>query len=423
MFGWLARLLNPQIPRGEERERQGWPRVDAREREWCKYLIRTEPIQRLGNPRLEVGLADRSRCDILTTSAVWEVDFARKWREGISQALLYGSLARRPSGLILLCSRARDRIHVQRAKQVLSELRPEIRPRLLLCNMHNGQIEDAMPPVVDATIVAETPSTKETGHRLAGCLLLLVGVCCRPYLLVFFGNSPQAEQAPQDYHEPEPATAPIVATEPPAAPNSESTPHTVEGGPISVDIPTPLSSKEPSKADDRSQDQVALPTTPSRQEAGPVSCPPAPAVAGMRTWTDSSGKYTVEAEFVDFEDGQVRLKKRDGKVIPIALKRLSVADRKHLQAKFGIELERKPVFGRVTAVGDKRLGLCEIHFTDPVDAFKGQAVELYRDGVLIGAFRVVAARGQDVVAENAILRAKVGDEARIVEPPPDGLSP
>lgn len=129
MFGWLARLLNPQIPRGEEGERQWWPRADARERKWCKYLIRTEPIQRLGDPRLEVGLADRSRCDILTTSVVWEVDFARKWREGISQALLYGSLARRPSGLILLCSRARDRIHVQRAKQVLSELRPEIRPR------------------------------------------------------------------------------------------------------------------------------------------------------------------------------------------------------------------------------------------------------------------------------------------------------
>ncbi|NLX97994.1 MAG: hypothetical protein GXY83_17670 [Rhodopirellula sp.] len=143
----------------------------------------------------------------------------------------------------------------------------------------------------------------------------------------------------------------------------------------------------------------------------------------MRTWTDSSGKYTVEAEFVDFEDGQVRLKKRDGKIIPIALKRLSVADRKHLQVRFGIELERKPVFGRVTAVGDKRLGLCEIHFIDPVDAFKGQAVELYRKGVLIGAFRVVSARGQDVVAENAILRAKVGDEARIVEPPFDGSSP
>ena len=166
-----------------------------------------------------------------------------------------------------------------------------------------------------------------------------------------------------------------------------------------------------------------MPTNPNPEEAEPFSHSPAPAVARMRTWTDSSGKYTAEAEFVDFEDGQVRLRKRDGKVISIAVKRLSVADRKHLLAQFGIELERKRVFGRVTAIGEKRLGLCEIHFTEPVAVFKGQAVELYRDGVLIGAFRVVAVRGQDIVAENAILRAKVGDEARIVEPPSDGLSP
>ncbi len=42
-----------------------------------------------------------------------------------------------------------------------------------------------------------------------------------------------------------------------------------------------------------------------------------------RTWTDSSGTFTVEAEFVGLNDGKVRLKKRDGKVIAVALSQLS----------------------------------------------------------------------------------------------------
>lgn len=49
-------------------------------------------------------------------------------------------------------------------------------------------------------------------------------------------------------------------------------------------------------------------------------------LAGMRTWTDSTGQYKTEAEFVDFKDGRIHLKKADGTVVAIPLDRLSPAD-------------------------------------------------------------------------------------------------
>ena len=49
-----------------------------------------------------------------------------------------------------------------------------------------------------------------------------------------------------------------------------------------------------------------------------------PLAAEERTWTDNTGKFSVEAEFVDIDDGNVRLKRSNtGKVISVPLKRLS----------------------------------------------------------------------------------------------------
>lgn len=143
----------------------------------------------------------------------------------------------------------------------------------------------------------------------------------------------------------------------------------------------------------------------------------------VRTWTDSSGKYTVQAEFVSFENGQVELRKRDGNVISIALSVLCPADRQHVQDRSGIKYENKPMSGRVTAVSQKQPGVCEIQFARPVEAFEGQAVELYRNGGRIGIVRVVAIRGEYIVTANAMLRPRVGDEARIRGGPPVGSSP
>lgn len=53
--------------------------------------------------------------------------------------------------------------------------------------------------------------------------------------------------------------------------------------------------------------------------------------ADVRTWTDSSGTYTVEAEFVEESGGSVHLRKSDGRVISLPLERLSTVDQAYVQ--------------------------------------------------------------------------------------------
>lgn len=48
---------------------------------------------------------------------------------------------------------------------------------------------------------------------------------------------------------------------------------------------------------------------------------------GAREWSDSTGKFKIEAEFVELKDGKVSLKKADGTLLSIPLDKLSKADR------------------------------------------------------------------------------------------------
>jgi len=47
----------------------------------------------------------------------------------------------------------------------------------------------------------------------------------------------------------------------------------------------------------------------------------------MRTWTDSSGKFSIEASLVGSEGDSVKLKKEDGKILTLAIDKLSDADK------------------------------------------------------------------------------------------------
>ena len=52
-----------------------------------------------------------------------------------------------------------------------------------------------------------------------------------------------------------------------------------------------------------------------------------PTVASrVRKWTDATGRHSVEAEFMDVQDGKVRLKKTDSSVVSVPIERLSKAD-------------------------------------------------------------------------------------------------
>ena len=57
-------------------------------------------------------------------------------------------------------------------------------------------------------------------------------------------------------------------------------------------------------------------------------CSPA---ARARQWTDATGEFTVEADFVAFKDGKVQLKKADGSTLAVPVTKLSTADQKFVR--------------------------------------------------------------------------------------------
>ncbi len=81
-------------------------------------------------------------------------------------------------------------------------------------------------------------------------------------------------------------------------------------------------------------------------------------VAFTRTWTDSTGKHTVEGEFVDLKDGTVRLKKEDGKTITIPIETLSEADRDFVKAQNGANVVNDEVRTKAARESLQLLGTC-----------------------------------------------------------------
>lgn len=52
----------------------------------------------------------------------------------------------------------------------------------------------------------------------------------------------------------------------------------------------------------------------------------------FRTWTDSTGTYTIEAKFVSYGSGNVTIEKKDGSKTTLSLDRLSEEDQKWVKA-------------------------------------------------------------------------------------------
>lgn len=61
----------------------------------------------------------------------------------------------------------------------------------------------------------------------------------------------------------------------------------------------------------------------------------------VRTWADATGVFTVKAEMVGYADGVVHLKLDSGKVIDVALDRLSADDQEHVRSVSGESRESK----------------------------------------------------------------------------------
>jgi len=67
-----------------------------------------------------------------------------------------------------------------------------------------------------------------------------------------------------------------------------------------------------------------------------------PGLAQARTWTDNTGTFKIEAELVAIKADAVQLKKANGVVISVPLRRLSVADREFLKQQPGADPATAP---------------------------------------------------------------------------------
>lgn len=63
--------------------------------------------------------------------------------------------------------------------------------------------------------------------------------------------------------------------------------------------------------------------------------------AEVRTWTDSSGKFTITAEVVAVDEDQVRLRTTEGKEVAVPLSRLSGADQAYLKGQLNDDAARE----------------------------------------------------------------------------------
>jgi hypothetical protein len=55
------------------------------------------------------------------------------------------------------------------------------------------------------------------------------------------------------------------------------------------------------------------------------------AASDYREWSDTSGKFRIDAEFVDSTKDSCRLKTKDGKIVTVPLEKLSTKDKEYVQ--------------------------------------------------------------------------------------------
>jgi hypothetical protein len=136
----------------------------------------------------------------------------------------------------------------------------------------------------------------------------------------------------------EPAVQPPVQpTEKPAEPPAAQPPAKPTESPAEKPAQEPAV-EPPAKPAESPGDQPSV-VPPAKPAAEPAKKPAAKSATapakdpfsridtgGVHMWTDISGQYHLQARFVSFEDGTVRLKQSDGRYYRIAFDKLSLAD-------------------------------------------------------------------------------------------------
>ncbi|KAJ2793622.1 cytoskeletal protein binding protein, partial [Coemansia guatemalensis] len=85
------------------------------------------------------------------------------------------------------------------------------------------------------------------------------------------------------------------------------------------------------------------PPLPPAPSSSAVAAARGPDPSKVRTWTDGTGSYTVEAEFIKLDsDGLVHLHKTNGKTISVALAKFSADDRRYVEGLLGTTTSQAP---------------------------------------------------------------------------------
>lgn len=146
----------------------------------------------------------------------------------------------------------------------------------------------------------------------------------------------------------------------------------------------------------------------------------------MRTWTDASGVFSVQAT-LDTVDGQtVRLRKQDGKIVSVPLKQLSKADQKYIADR-----EAKPQEGPPAGLGVRLVNVADVPEIDGVE-FGGMGAPPVKIGAVLASvlpdgaaaaaklrpldiiYRIDRQATKDVASVNAIVAShEIGDRIRL----------
>jgi beta-lactamase regulating signal transducer with metallopeptidase domain len=96
--------------------------------------------------------------------------------------------------------------------------------------------------------------------------------------------------------------------------------------PAAADEDKPRQPSNPPRATHDRSDAKPKPKSTTAKQADQEEASEAAITLPMRTWRDASGTYKVRAAFIELVDNKVTLKRADGQVISIPLKKLSKAD-------------------------------------------------------------------------------------------------
>jgi hypothetical protein len=59
----------------------------------------------------------------------------------------------------------------------------------------------------------------------------------------------------------------------------------------------------------------------------------------VRTWTDRSGSFKVEAEFIGLKDGKIHLHKQNGVKIAVPVNKMAIEDLEYVERATGVSLD------------------------------------------------------------------------------------